>query len=75
MADLLLRRPVVNASLLAAELGIIASNVYRSIDPLVKAGVLIEFTDRRRNRAWRTPEVLAALDAFAARSARRRLPG
>jgi len=36
-----------------------------------QAGVLIESTDRRRNRVWRSPEVLAALDGFAARARRR----
>jgi len=49
VADLLLRHPVVDASLVARELG-------RSR------------TDRRRKRVWRSPEVLAALDAFAARA-------
>lgn len=73
VADLLLRRPVVNAAVLAADLGVAPSNVYRSIQPLIEAGVLVEFTDRRRNRAWRAPEVLAALDAFADRTGRRRL--
>jgi Fic family protein len=71
VADLLLRRPVVNAQVLTGELGIAASNVYRSIEPLVRAEVLTEFTDRKRNRAWRSVEVLAALDAFAARAGRR----
>jgi Fic family protein len=75
VADLLLRRPVVNSRLLTRELGLAPSNVYRYIEPLVDAGVLREFTDRRRDRAWRSTEVLGALDAFAARAGRRRLPG
>jgi hypothetical protein len=33
----------------------------------------VEFTDRSRNRAWRTPEMLAALDDFAERAGRRAL--
>ncbi|HEX5598585.1 MAG TPA: Fic family protein [Micromonosporaceae bacterium] len=69
--SLLMRHPVVNAQLLASELGVVHSNVYRYIEPLVQAGVLAEFTDRKRNRAWRSVEVLAALDAFAARVGRR----
>ncbi len=70
-ADLVLRHPVVNAQLLAEKLAIPAPNVYRSIEPLQRAGVLTEFTDRQRGRAWRSDEVLAALDAFAARAGRR----
>jgi Fic family protein len=70
-ADLLMRHPVVNAGLLARELQVKGPNVYRVIAPLVSAGVLTEFTDQRRNRAWRSTEVLAALDAFAARAGRR----
>ncbi|BBZ40625.1 Fic family protein [Mycobacterium conspicuum] len=71
IADLLIRRPVVNAKLLTRELNIPMSNVYRYLDPLIKAGVIVEFTDQSRNRAWRAPEVLAVLDAFAERAGRR----
>lgn len=71
VADLLLRHPVVNASLVAAEVGIAPQNTYRSLRPLVDAGVLVEFTDRKRNQLWRAPEVLDALDRFAARAGRR----
>jgi len=72
VADLLLRHPVVNAALLARELGIQANNAPRYLQPLEKAEVLVESTDRKRNRAWRAPEILEALDAFAARAGRRR---
>jgi Fic family protein len=68
VADLLLRRPVVNAGVVAGELGIAPQNVYRSLRPLVDAGVLVEFSDRKRNQLWRSPEVLDALDRFAARA-------
>jgi Fic family protein len=71
VADLLICHPVVDARLLSRELEISARNTYRYIEPLVRAGVLIEFTDRRRGRAWRSAEVLAALDAFAAGAGRR----
>jgi hypothetical protein len=43
------------------------------VDPLTDAGIVAEFTDRTRNRAWRAPEVLGALDAFAERAGRRGL--
>lgn len=73
IADLLLRHPVVTAPFVARELGIAQlPNVYPLIQPLEAAGVLTEFTDRKRNRVWRSEAVLAALDAFAARAGRRR---
>ncbi len=71
IADLLIKRPVINAKLVSRELNIPMSNVYRYLDPLIKAGVIVEFTDQSRNRAWRAPEVLAALDGFAERVGRR----
>lgn len=74
VADLLIRRPVVNAQLLKHELGIPMSNVYRYLDPLAESGIIVEFTDRSRNRAWRAPEILRALDAFAQRAGRRAQP-
>jgi len=48
--------------------------VYRYLEPLERAGVLTEFNDMRRNRAWRSKEILGALDAFAARVGRRTAP-
>jgi Fic family protein len=71
IADLLLRHPVVSAQLIASELGIAGQNTYRSLQPLVEAGVLIEFTDKKRNQLWRAPEVLDSLDQFATRAGRR----
>jgi Fic family protein len=71
VADIAVRHPVVNARLLADELGIAQPNVYRAIEPLVAAEVLVAFNDAKRNQLWRAPDVLAALDAFAARSGRR----
>lgn len=74
LADVLVRHPVVNAALVAHELGVAPQNTYRVMQPLVDAGVLIESTDRKRNHSWRAPEVLDALDAldaFAERAGRR----
>ena len=61
----------MNASLVAAEIGVAPQNTYRSLRPLVDVGVLVEFTDGKRNQLWRAPEVLDALDRFAARAGRR----
>jgi Fic family protein len=72
--DVVVRHPVVDAALLSRELGIQKPNVYRSLLPLLEAGVVVETTDKRRDRHWRAPDVLAALDAFAARAGRRRRP-
>ncbi|WP_231506767.1 MULTISPECIES: Fic family protein [unclassified Mycobacterium] len=71
VADLLTRRPVINAALVAQELGIESTNAHRYLNPLTDAGLLAEATNGRRNRVWRSPEVLAALDAFAERAGRR----
>jgi Fic family protein len=71
LCDLLLRRPVVNARLVASELEIPPGNVHRYIQPLLTAGVLAESRDVTRNQVWRAPKVLAALDAFATRAGHR----
>ena len=71
LADLLTRRPVVNAVLVGQELGIESTNAHRYLNPLTEAGILVEATSGPRNRVWRAPEVLAALDAFADRAGRR----
>lgn len=74
VADLLIKRPVVNAQLVSEQLRIAINNVYRYLDPLVESNIIVEFTDQGRNRAWRAPEILGALDAFAERAGRRALP-
>ena len=38
---------------------------------MAEADMVVEFTDRKRNQMWRSPEVLGALDRFAARAGRR----
>jgi hypothetical protein len=70
VADLLLRQPVINAALVSDQLGIAASNVYRTIEPLVAADVLTS-TGRQRDQVWHAREVLLAVDAFAGRAGRR----
>jgi Fic family protein len=74
VTDIVLRHPVVNAASLSRELGIPQTNVYRALQPLVDAGVLVEFTNNKRDRLWRAPDVLGALDAFATRTGRRQRP-
>lgn len=71
LADLLLRRPVVNARVIADELSVDVGNVHRYVKPLIEARILAESQDVKRNQVWRSAEVLSALDAFAARAGRR----
>lgn len=70
--EYLLRQPVVNASTVATELRISEVAAQNAIDRLVDADVLTKIGSGRRNRVWQAPEILAALDAFAARARRRR---
>ena len=69
VADVLIKRAVLNARLLQRELGITTGNARRYVDPLTDVGIIVDFADRSRNRAWRAPEVLSALDEFAVRDA------
>lgn len=70
VADLLVRQPVIDAKFVAEQLDIRPQHVYRTLEPLVDAGVLV-FTGNQRNRVWRATEILEAVDAFAARAGRR----
>jgi Fic family protein len=70
IADLLLRRPVINTALLNDELGIESKHARRYLEPLSEAGIIIETSSGPRSRVWRSPEVIAALDAFADRARR-----
>jgi Fic family protein len=72
IADLLLRHPVINVRLVSDDISVLPQHVYRAVGPLVNAGVLVS-SGRQRNRVWGAPEVLVAIDAFAARAGRRRL--
>ncbi|WPO86778.1 Fic family protein [Herbiconiux sp. KACC 21604] len=69
MSDLL-RRPVTTTRIAAAELGVSIVTAQNGIDRLVEAGVLEQAGGGQRYRRWAAPEVLQALDAFAARAAR-----
>ncbi|ORA12851.1 hypothetical protein BST12_24505, partial [Mycobacterium angelicum] len=70
IADLLLRRPVINTALLTGELGIESKHARRYLHPLSEAEIILETTSGPRNRVWRAPEVIAALDDFAERARR-----
>lgn len=72
LRDLLLRQPVVNTRTVVAALEVSEVAAQNAIDRLVAAGVLTKAAGGERYRIWQAPEVLDALDAFAARARRRR---
>jgi predicted transcriptional regulator len=63
---------VIDAAAVQSELDATSANAHRAIRQLTDAGVISEFSGRRRRRLWQAPEVLTALDDFAARAGRRR---
>ena len=69
--DLLLRQPVVTARVLARELDVSAPTAQGALQRLVADGILVESTGHRRNRMYRAPDVLGALDDYAAGLGRR----
>lgn len=68
----LLRQPVVNTKIVARALAVSEVAAQNSIDILVEAGVLTKIAGGARYRIWQATEILAALDAFAARARRTR---
>ncbi len=70
LMTLLLRQPVITSGVAATELGVTSVAAQASIDRLVDAGVLQQAGGGLRKRRWAAPDVLEALDAFAARARR-----
>ncbi|WP_432565500.1 Fic family protein [Kineococcus sp. SYSU DK003] len=71
LADLLFRQPVVDVNSVARDLGVSTVNAARALATLTEAGVLVEFSGRRRSRRWQAPEIISALDEFGRRAGRR----
>jgi Fic family protein len=69
--DLLVRQPVVTARVVIRELGVSAPTAQAALRRLVDDGVLLESTGHRRNRVYRAPAVLRALDDYASGLGRR----
>jgi Fic family protein len=69
--DLLVRQPVVTARLVIDTLGVSAPTAQAALRRLVEAGILVESTGQRRDRVFRSPEVLRVLDGYAAGLGRR----
>jgi Fic family protein len=70
--DLLRRQPVIDADALTLVAIVNKSSLYRTIDVLVAADVLVEVTGDRRHRIWVAHELLDAVDAFTARLGKRK---
>jgi Fic family protein len=71
LADMLLGQPVVDSPLVQRQLKVTAPAALGAIRQLVDAGVLTKVSGKQRYRRYSAPDVLAALDAFAARAGRR----
>lgn len=61
----------MNADYVAATLGISDRGARSAIEVLEKAGILQPSTSARRHKVWQAPQILTAMDAFAARAGRR----
>jgi Fic family protein len=72
LASLVFQQPVVSSAWVEATLGVSTATALNAIGTLERAGVLKQVTAGRRNRLWQADAALRAIDAFAARSQRRR---
>jgi Fic family protein len=73
LMDLLLGHPVVTVATAARSLGISDVAAGAAINRLADSGILTQAGGGRRYRIWQSPEILDALDAFAARARRGRV--
>jgi hypothetical protein len=69
--DSLARQPVVDTAYMQRELAISSSAAQRALADLEQAGIVTEFSGMKRNRCWRSDDVLRSLDDFATRAGRR----
>lgn len=67
----LVENPVLNARLLIDELGLNDVTAQRALEQLVRSGVLVERSGKRRNRVYHHDGILSVLDAYAERLHRR----
>lgn len=66
-----LTRPVFTAELVAKDLEVSPTNIYRYLKDLWDSGVLAMNVEYQGPKVWRAPDVLTAIDAFAERAGRR----
>ncbi|MCG7236698.1 Fic family protein [Corynebacterium sp. ACRQP] len=70
--DLLLQRPVLTTAAVSAEFDVSAETARNALERLEVDGIVISAQLDKRQRGWRSPDVLALLDEFADASGRRR---
>lgn len=75
LLEYVLERPAFTAEMAADALGVAKSNIYRYLKGLRDDGVLAYKVEHNGPAVWRAPEVLSAIDEFAARAGRRTLSG
>ncbi|MFB9376586.1 Fic family protein [Kineococcus gynurae] len=71
VVDLLFRQPVLDVDAVVRAVGVTPANAAKALATLAEAGVVVEFSGRRRGRRWHAPEITSALDEFARRAGRR----
>lgn len=71
LLDILIEHPVLNSATAAEELGVAQPNIYPPLKALVDAGIASSKAEHGLGPFWRSDEILAAIDAFAARAGRR----
>ncbi|HQA78628.1 MAG TPA: Fic family protein [Propionicimonas sp.] len=71
LASILVGQPAVNVTFVVERLGVSATAARRAIDQAIAAGLLVETSDRKRNRVWIAREALAVFDEFSDRAGRR----
>lgn len=71
LLPLLLNQPAVSVGYVQSVTGVALSAAQRAVEQLVDAEILSPVGANRRNRVWLAPDVIDALDAFAARVGRR----
>lgn len=69
--DLLLQRPVLTTAAVSAEFGVSAETARNALDRLEADGIVVSAQLDKRQRGWRSPDVLALLDEFVEASGRR----
>lgn len=71
LTQMLAGQPVVTADTVAKATGVSIAAAYRAVQEHVTAGVLVPGGKIRGVQSWSTPELVSALEAFAARAGRR----
>ena len=69
--DLLLQWPVLTTAAVSAEFDVSAETARNALERLEADGIVISAQLDKRQRGWRSPDVLALLDEFAEASGRR----